>query len=175
MKKLLIVCLFFTIACNTETKEQAVKSEDKVETHIAKELEVVINFKTDKADEFKLLLNNIEVDEFQRKHSQVIEKVAPSSGTDEIVAKFGPNNISNNFSINFGTKEVSQIEIESIKMSYGKNELVVTGSEIDDFFNINKYIDYDSANNKLNTKRVDGKYYPAINLKRKGINILRKE
>lgn len=175
MRKLLIIFLLLTLACNTESKDQATATNKIAEVNTTKELEVVINFKTNKADEFKLLLNNIEVDEFQRKHSQVIEKVRPSSGTDEIIAKFGPDNISNNFSINFGTKEISQIEIESIRMSYGKNELVVTGSEIDKFFNINKYIDYDSANNMLNTKRVEGKYYPAINLKRKGINILRKE
>ena len=175
MKKLLIVFLLITVACKTETKEQATNTENKVASETTKELEVVINFKTNKTDEFKLMLNNIEVDEFQRKHSQVIEKVTTSTGTDEIVAKFGANNISKNFHIDFGAKEIKQIEIESIKMSYGKNELVVTGSEIDEFFTINKYIEYDKTNNVLQTKRVEGNHYPIIVLKPKGVNILKKE
>ena len=48
-----------------------------------------------KKDNFKLLLNNIEI----------VEEMHPFMNQDSIIINFGEDNISNNFQINFGDNE----------------------------------------------------------------------
>ena len=98
--------MIISYACKSDVNEQTDSSENhktSVETEV-KELEVVLDFKTNKDDKFKLMLNNIRVDEFQNKNVQIIEKVNQTSSVDKIITKFGDNNISNNFIINLRTK-----------------------------------------------------------------------
>lgn len=175
MKKLFFVLIILIVGCKSETKESAVKNDPAVVVEQIKELKVVINFKTNKEDEFKLLLNNVPVDEFQRKNVHVIEKVMPTSTTETVTAYFGENNISPSFNFNLGVKDNKEVEIESISMSYGPNSISMSGAELSEYFTINKYITQDSTTNKLTTQRVDGKYYPAMILRRKAYNALIKE
>lgn len=175
MKKLFFVLIILIVGCKSETKESPIENEQAVVAEQIKELKVVVNFKTNKEDEFKLLLNNVPVDEFQRKNVHVIEKVLPTTGTETITATFGENNISPNFNFNFGVKENKEVEIESISMSYGANTVTMSGAELSEYFTINKYLTQDSITNKLTTQRIDGKYYPAMILRRKAYNALTKE
>ena len=178
MKKhiLILILLTFLAACKEEkkaTEKEAERQTEAVETtEIDKELKVVINFKTDKADEFKLMLNNIKIDEFQRKNVHIIETVEPSSAIETINAKFGRGNIPNNFNINLGVKEQKSVEISSIELSFASNNLVIEGTKLDEFFNINKFINYDNSTGTLTTQKIEGKHYPAILAKRKLINFL---
>ncbi|MFD2542895.1 hypothetical protein ACFSSB_11245 [Lacinutrix gracilariae] len=168
MKKLALtfVVALIAFACKNEAKHSEIQetiNSKLIET--SPELIVSIDFKTNKVDEFRLLLNNIKVDEFQKKNIQIIEKVSPSSSTDNIIAKFGENNISKLFLIVLGTKELKEVIIENIRLSYGKNNINIKPSELEKYFNFNKFIEFDSASNKILTKKVEGKHNPVLQLK----------
>ncbi|MBT8279211.1 MAG: hypothetical protein KJO41_09425 [Bacteroidia bacterium] len=172
MKKVIVILLIATLACKNEPNTTEKVQPIEVVEDTAKELKIAMNFKTDKADEFRLMLNNVEVDEFQRKNIHIIEKVAPTSGSDEMTASFGANNISKTLHINLGNKEEKSIEISAVQISYGQNSLAVDGSNLSEYFSMNKYVDFDSVSQTIKTKRIDGKHIPTIILKRKHINSL---
>ncbi|SDR75071.1 hypothetical protein SAMN04515667_0543 [Formosa sp. Hel1_31_208] len=176
-KALCIILVVIAFACKDDAKvdEQKNQTSVSVAEKAIKELEVIVSFKTNKSDEFKLMLNNVPVDEFQRKNIHVIEKTEPTTSFEQITAKFGNNNLSNNFNINFGTKELKEVEIVSIQMTYGKNSVSIKGTDLESYFNINNYINYDATTGVLKTQKVGGKHYPAISAKRIAINILKKE
>ena len=75
MKKLVFILLIAAVACKNEPKETPEEPTTTETEVVDKELEIVMNFKTDTAGEIKLMLNNVEVDDFQRKNIHVIEKV----------------------------------------------------------------------------------------------------
>jgi len=166
-----VVLVFITVllfAC--ENKEKTTSIGNKLE--VQPELMVTINFKTNKADEFRLRLSNVIVDEFQKKSIEIIEKVVASNNIDIIKAKFGPKNISKNFQIGLGNKEVKVIEIETIKLSYGKKTILINASELADYFVFNKYATFEADTFKVVTKKVEGKHAPKMTLKGKTLSDL---
>ena len=178
MKKIVLVCVvaLLAFACKNEAKETTQK-ETKVVVKKAKsnpELKVTISFKSNKADEFKLTLNNVIVDEFQKKNVQVIEKITASNKIDELTASFGENNISKNFVIGLGNKVVKEVEIENITLTYGDNTQVIKALDLPKHFVFNKFTSFNEAALKINTKKVDGKHAPALILKAKTLNNLKK-
>lgn len=175
MKKLLFVILLITLSCKTETKGKGpVEKVVEVEAP-ARNLLIEVYFKTNKDDDFKLAVDNIIKDEFQKKSVVITEKVSPSSLMETISANFGEGIISNSIRFDLGTKELKEIEFESINFSYGPNSLAISGSDLYEYFIINKFVAYDSITSKIKTQRVDGVHYPAIALNGKAINILVKE
>lgn len=158
---LLLFVIFFS--CNEKTKNN---SEDLNNNKLinSPELTVSIQFKSNKADNFRLSLNNIIVDEYQNKNIQIIEKIQPSTNFDEISANFGPNNISNNIVINLGNKQEKRIQIKNIKISYGDKEIYI--DNVVDFkthFAYNKFIKLDSLSNIIiNTIEKEGVINPVI-------------
>ena len=77
--------------------------------------------------------------------------------------------------MNLGSKEVKEVNIKSVSFNYGFNALTIDGSEIDEYFSINKYVTFDRQLGSLKTKKVDGKHNPSIILKPKYITTLIKE
>lgn len=176
MKKIVLVVLvtFFAFSCSSEPKKESkpIVIENVEET--IKEFIVKMDFKTNSEDSFRLELTNIVIDEFQKKNILVIESVSPSSSYEKITANFGEN-MSKAFKINFGTKELKEVEITKINLTYGKNSINIKGSELKKYFSISKFIQYDSISGKLKTQKVEGKHYPIITLKRNYINALTQE
>ena len=122
------------------------------------------------------MVNNIAVDELQKKNIHISEEVVPTSGIDEISANFGDNNISNNVLINFGNKEVKEVEIMDITVIFGNNQISLkTPEDQNRYLNFNKFIEKDTTSNKLRTKRVNGAHNPTIYFKRNLVNLLKKE
>lgn len=160
------------MACKNEPKETLIEAENNEVEEVVKELEIVMNFKTDTAGDFRLMMNNIEIDDLQRKNIHVIEKVEPASGVDEIRAKFGPNNMSNNIYINFGNKETKNVEIVGLQFQFGNNGLTIDANSLPEYFTFNKYVVFDSISNTIKTQRIDGIHNPNIILKRKYIRTL---
>jgi len=172
MKKLLLVLLLVSaFACKTENKEEN-KSQTVVEKPV-NELIVTINYKTSIDDEFKLSLNNVKVDDFQRKSIVITEKVTKTTNPDKVVANFGEN-FSKGFTINFGPKQVKEIEIQSIDFSYGANSLSIPPADLQKYFRFGKHITLDKESNTLKTQKVDGRHVPLIFLKQNAVNILKK-
>ena len=179
MKKsvLILTVIIGFVACKNDkiVNTEKVTSPIKIEED-DKELVVKLGFKTNKNDVFKIMVNNIVVDELQKKNIHVIEEVVPTSGVDDITANFGVNNISNNILIHLGNKAVKEVEIVDMTVSYGKNRISLkTPEDQNKYLIFNKFIDKDTTTVKLKTKRVDGTHNPVIYFKRNLINLLTKE
>lgn len=166
MKKVFFVALIFVLSSCKNDKVETVKEVIQVEEvkEVKKEFIVKIQFKTNKEDDFRLLLSNIEVDEFQKKNIQITEKVGPASQFETITANFGEN-ISGRFTINLGNKEVKEVEINSIKIIYGSNSIECSLADIEKHFFWNKYITI--KDNKIVTVRMNKKHNPTLNLRKK--------
>jgi hypothetical protein len=120
------------------------------------------------------MLNNIVVDELQKKNIHFFEDVVPTSEEDAIVAMFDANNISNNIDINLGNKEVKNVEIKSVTISYGDMLFDLTSAEdFNKYLLFNKFIERDSTSKTLVTKRIDGKLNPTIRIKNNLMNQLK--
>jgi hypothetical protein len=156
--------------------DQPITQEDTQAVATPKHLTVNFNFKTNKPDMFKIMLNNVEIDELQKKNIHIFENVIPSTEDDAITAKFDADNMSNNVVIHLGNKEVKEVEIKSILISYGNNQINISSpKDLDKYFVFNKFIEKDSTSNTLKTKRVNGQHNPAFSFKRNLINLLKKE
>ncbi len=171
MKKLLLLALILVASCKSEPKTET-EIDEPVETEAPKEFVVNMSFTTDKADDFKLMMNNVQIDEFQIKNIHVIEKVQPTSSVDNLTATFDAGNISTVFRIGLGVKEEKEVTIESLDITYGKNSINVGIGELTNYFTGNKFVEIDSASNTIYVKRVDGKLNPTLSLKRRYLNTL---
>ena len=85
------------------------------------------------------MLNNIKVDEFQKKNIQVREIVPASSELESIVAKFGEGNKSSNVVLSLG-KKPKIIFFNGIEFSYGEKSILITGSNFNKFLSTNKFV-----------------------------------
>lgn len=171
--KVLIAGSLIFMSCKNTAEEPQIEEEKA-----APEAKLIVDFsfKTDQQDVFRIMLNNIEVDELQKKNIQFFEDVTPSSNFESFHAEFDANNISNNVIINLGNKSVKNVEIESIKVTYGDNEIIAsTPVQITEYFALNKFVTIDSVSSTLSTNRVDNQHFPAISLRLKSINYLKKE
>jgi len=174
---LLILLLIINISCKNNNKapiKEEVKAEEVVV--VPKQLSIDFNFKTNKADVFKIMMNNIQVDDLQKKNVHIFENVAPSSTLDKIMATFGEDEMSKNIAIHLGNQEIKEVEISSIEVSYGDNLLSIkTPQDIDKYIVFNKFIQKDPASNVLKTIRVSGQHNPVFSFKHNLINFLTKE
>ncbi|WP_431157043.1 hypothetical protein [Winogradskyella poriferorum] len=116
-------------------------------------------------------MDNIKVDEFQRKSIVITEDVVATTSLDFINANFGEN-ISSRIVLNLGNKEVKKVVINELIMSYGDNSIIIDGNSILDSFKLNEFVEFDSTSKELKTKRINNNHAPALILKPKVINQL---
>jgi hypothetical protein len=121
-------------------------------------------------------MNNIEVDELQKKHIHISENVEPSSNDDYIIAKFDPDNLSKQIVISLGNNNEKEVIIKSIIVSYGDKQFnLISPEDLNSNLVFNKFIIRDSTSNVISTKRIQGKLNPTIRLKNSLINQLERE
>lgn len=164
----IIFILFFFVfffSCNNSKKTQ----KDK----IAEEPELIIKlgFKTNVEDEFVVMLNNIKVDEFQKKNIQVREIVPASSELESIVAKFGEGNKSSNVILSLG-KKPKTIFFNGIEFSYGEKSILITSSNFNKFLSTNKFAALENEEFTISTKKLNGKHNPALIAKKRLLDSL---
>ncbi|HCY80297.1 MAG TPA: hypothetical protein DHV22_01140 [Xanthomarina gelatinilytica] len=173
---LIIVLAILSFSCNNVEKSKKDTDQSSKKLDVVKKLSVSFNFKTNKADVFKIMMNNIVVDELQKKNIEIFENVIPSSNVDAIVAKFDPGNMSNNIVFHLGNKTIKEVEIKSILVSYGNNQYnISTAKDLSKYFVFNQFIERDSLSKKLIIKKVDGKLFPFFTMKQNLIKLLKGE
>lgn len=176
MKKIILLCcvtLCF-LACKTEEKKKPIEqSVEPVKVETPKELTVDFSFKTNKTDVFRIMTNNIEVDDLQKMNIQVFETVDPTTNYESIIAKFPKDIISNNVFVSLGHKEVKSVDVNSVTITYGDYSISANINTLENYFVLNKFVELDKDANVLKTKRVDGKHNPQLILRRKAINELK--
>jgi len=164
---MLFIGVLFFFSCQERGSEKVEKNK----TDELKEIVVKIVLKTDTEDVFKIMLNNIEVDEFQKKNIIVKETIPVTSDYDNMTASFGFNNFSHNIIINLGEK-LKKVSFNSIEISYGKNKLTINNENYKHYLKANKFVDIDNNSFKIVTKRIDGKHNPVLIAKKNIFNNL---
>jgi len=169
-----IILLITALSCNDVGKSEKLNQSQSEDIN-DKSLTINFNFKTNKTDVFKIMMNNIQVDELQKKNVHIFENVVPSSSQDEIIGKFDAGDISRSIHIHLGNKERKEVEIVSIHLSYGENQInIATPEDLDKYFVFNKFIEKDPTSKKLKTIKINGQHNPVFSLKLNLINFLTK-
>ena len=163
------------MACKNEKPAEEAESNPVVEAEPVKEFVVEMNFKSNTEDEFKLMLNNVEVDEFQRKNIHVLEKVIPTTSEESLSANFGEN-YSTDFQINLGNKTPKEVEFISMTVKYGDRAIQISRQNLNEYVAVNnKYVAYDSISGILKTSMVDGRHFPTVIMRKKTLRSLAEE
>lgn len=177
LNKLFLFLTLLIVSCQDTTSKLETKEAEKANAEIKEPaLTIEFNFKTNKPDVFKIMMNNIEVDELQKKNIYFFENVTPSTTEDSITANFDPGNISNNILINIGNKVPKEVEIVSVVVTYGKKSFNISSVEdLDKYLAFNKFIDINGTSKTITTKRVEGALNPVIYFRRSFIDMLKKQ
>lgn len=179
MKKILLIILLSIFSLNISCKDKEEKPSREIikeELNTPKNLTINFSFKTNKADTFTIMLNNIKVDELQKKNIHIFEDVIASTGEDSILAEFDSDNISNNLIFSIGNKEVKELEIKSILILYGKKQFnISTPEDLNKYIIFNDFIVRDSTSLVLKTKKINGRHNPTFRIKNTLLNSLTKE
>jgi len=172
----LLMTMILFANCKELTEKQKVSNQVKKTEEVSRQLEIRFSFKTNKPGVFKIMMNNIEVDELQKKNIHIMETISPTSQFERITAKFDEGNMSKNIAFNLGNKEVKEVTIDNINISY-KNKVIdiSTIKDLTKFLRFSKYIEIDSISGILKTKKVEGKHYPAFYFSKNLIKQLNKD
>jgi hypothetical protein len=169
MKKVIsIICAFVFFSCAEK------KTNEPLNMSVSenKELVVKVSLKTSVEDVFRIMLSNVEVDEFQKKNIIVRETIPKTNGFENMTVKFGENNFSNNIQINLG-KKVKKVQFNTIEFSYGENVMVVTKENFNTFLRVNKFVEFHKDDFSVSTKKEANIHNPAVILKHTMIKFLK--
>lgn len=167
--------MMFVILLTSCKEKSSPKQENTISVEPKKELIIRMGFKTSVADVFKINLNNIEVDEFQKMNIQIREAIPVSTQLKSVIAKFVANNISNHIIIHLGDLYEKEVLFNGIEVLYGTNNILITNANFNKYFRLNKYVIKDSVNYSFKTHKVNGKHNPEIIARKYLIDFLRKE
>lgn len=179
MKKTILILAITLIVSGCKSDTNQAKDQNQPESveevkEEKKEFIVDLSFKTNKSGVFQMVLYNIKVDDFQNKYIVISENIEATSSADYMKANF-QENISNSFRINFGNKEIREIEVLSIELSYGLNKINIDSENISSYFDFNEYIKQDPITKLLKTEKIEGKLNPIIYLKPQFLRELKNE
>jgi len=164
---LLIILLISLISCNNAEKKVNETPTINQEIPVEKELTVSMEFKSNKEDELVFMLNDVVVDEFQKKNIHIFEKIIPTTTSDSFEGSFGVNNISNKFIISLGKNELKEIEILAINFKYGDKSVSVSPKDLEKYFALSKFSVLDTVSYKITTRKVDNYHDPRLYMRKK--------
>jgi len=94
------------------------------------------------------------------------------NGANSFKAEMFGDFISDLVQVEFGRKVKNEFTINAITITYENKILEISKEEIEKYFYINKFIDYNKETGELKTKRVNNSLAPIITLKKAIINQL---
>ncbi|MDG5491103.1 hypothetical protein [Psychroserpens sp. SPM9] len=165
----LILCVLFFMSCSEKKS-----SKKEVPTIVEKkELIVKVYLKTDVEDVFSIRMDNIQVDEFQKKNIFIRETIPLSTGYESITANFGPNNFSKHIHFGLG-KKLKTVDLKTIEFTYKGNTLTITKENFNDYLQVNDSAELNLEDFSINTKNVIANKNPEISVKYSTIQFLSK-
>lgn len=173
MKKVILVTLvFLIISCKNNKGELAKEATEEITEEVTvkkpEKLIVELELKYSESDEIILSSSKVFINNNRTMNLSVIEKVKKSDEFKTIILDF-PENIKPDYQIyvNFGNKEEKSIEIKGVKITYGEVSYDVSPQEMNNYFNFNKYIKYNSEKGIMTIKKDNGKLNPLMFFRRK--------
>lgn len=113
-------------------------------------------------------------DKIEHNEEKVTYKVFKpfKSGENSFKGEMFGDYISDLVQIEFGRKAINEFIINSITIAYESKIIEVSKEELEKYFYINKFIDYNKETGELKSKRVKNSLAPIITLKKVIINQL---
>ena len=158
-------------SCKENKPTVNVESSDSEKKSI---LTVSVELKTTKEDEFKVMLNQIDVDEFQKMNIQATEVIPVTNNYEKMRVSFFENTFSNKLVIGLGNKHPKSVDIKNISLSYGTRSINISKAQLSTYFSANTYSYFDD-NMTIITKIEKDQHTPALYANTKLINLLTKE
>lgn len=159
------------MSCNENKSAVNAESVSPVKKDI---LTVSIELKTTQEDEFRIMLNQISVDDFQKMNIHATETIPVTSNYERMTTKFFENTFSNKLVIGLGNKHPKNVDINNISISYGLNSISIPKAQLHEYFNPNTFVSFDD-NMSIITKTEKGRHSPLLYANSKLINLLTKQ
>ena len=165
MKNLLILLTVFTLVFSCKNEEKPIQNEQPIVVEEGtKQLEIEITCKTDKTDIFQVIFSQIELKNNREGAYIITDKLTSQTGSKKYDYKMFGDFILTKLQLKFG-RVPKDFYIEKIKISYKLRDIFIDGSELNKYFVINKFINYDNVTKKITTKEINGKHVPLMTLR----------
>ncbi|WP_055436222.1 hypothetical protein [Lacinutrix algicola] len=164
----IILVAFLLLGCNNK------KKDDKGSESVAKinyDFTVLAKLKTDKEDRFQFVLKDID-------NETTIEKtvVKVSEDFQDVVGKVKAKydfEYPTTLYLGLGYLQPKTIILESLEISYKGKSHIFTPNDFEEYFTINKFVEFGDNYGELITKTIDGQHVPILGLNRKGIDLIK--
>ncbi|HLT54042.1 MAG TPA: hypothetical protein VKZ97_09125 [Flavobacteriaceae bacterium] len=166
---LLVSLLLFN--CKEE-KEQNLDSQDNIE--IAEEpkgddkFKFDFDFETSVPDDFSITANDVFMNNNQFMNVKVTHKLNANETQKKIRFEF-PENIVPDYQLmlSLGMKNEKKVTVKSILLTYNETEFNVTPDKVEEYFTLNKFVEYNPESGILTTKKVEGNHNPLLFVRKK--------
>lgn len=164
----IILLAIILLGCKDENKKDNSKeAAPKVDYNFV----VEATLKTDQADTFQFVMKDIDLETtIDKTVLKVQENFQDITGTVKAKYYFEYPTL---LYLGLGYIKPKKVIIQSFKISYKGKEHIFTPRDFEEYFTINKYVEYGEKEGELITKMIDGKHVPIIGLSRKGIDLIK--
>jgi len=173
MKKVIIFFLFLTVfsGCKKDNKESSNKEvvvTEKKENKLIVEVEYI----SDKVDVVQCVFNKIELSNINQMGLYIItNKIKNSKEYKTLKFEMFGDYVTSLVQLKFGDTP-KELYINKINFTFYDNSVIIDGAELDKYFAMNEYIDFDPVGKLMVTKKINNKHYPTITLRSGFINRL---
>lgn len=175
--KIKLIVFSIVVLASSCLEHSEPKEETKAKEVVKKDnkLTFEVDLETSVADDFVLFANDVFINNGQFMNIGITQKLNMNETSKKIKFEF-PENIKPDamLGIGLGNKNVKEVTIKSIHLSYGDAIFDIDQNELTDYFTFNKFIEFDSVTNKINTKKVDNALNPLLFLRRKILDSIQK-
>lgn len=166
MKTLTSLLVLLTLSCSGNQKQKIVEKKQELEV-LANKLVFDIDLETTKPDDFRLIANNVFLNNSQFMDISIIHKLNNNETSKKIHFEF-PEGVQPDYQIGFslGVKNVKEVKINNIVLSYGDLVYNITPSNFSKYFRLNRFLKYNEETGTLKTQKIENKLNPIFFLRK---------
>lgn len=176
--KISLIALVFGLTFHSCLEHEESNKDEKSVENIEKKVNQLVfevDLETSSADDIMLFANDVFLNNSKFMNIGITHKLNMNETSKNIKFEF-PENIKPDvmLALSLGNKEPKQVTIKKINLSYGPAVFNIEQKEIPKYFAFNKFIEYDSVNGIIKTKKVENNLNPLLFLRRKILDSIQK-
>jgi hypothetical protein len=173
-----ILVLILCYSCKNEDKvidetQSTDNTEKKIEEKKVSKFTFEIDLETSLPDDFSLFTNELFLNNNQFMDIVIVNKLNANETSKTIIFEL-PEGLFPDYNLGFslGRKNVKEVKVNYIKISYGGSTFDIKSSEVSDYFNPNRFVEINKETGVIKTKKIDGKHNPRMTFKRKFLDTM---
>ncbi len=172
MRKLFFFLLILNITSCTgnqikSKKESQKTTDDVISVENNNQLVVEVDLETSVTENMRLIVPNIFLNNGQYMDLYIMQHFNANEKSKTIRFQLPKNVVPDfNMGLSLGSKEVKEVNIKSIKISFNEITFNINSENITTYFKTNKFVDFDKEQKTFKTKKVDGKHNPILFLRK---------